>query len=141
MKTSKNLIIIVDDDADDRMLCQEYFGNANSDYELVLLSSGEELFAYLDSIPRSADFPHLVLLDYNMPKMTGGEVLLQLRRQARYTSLKVALYSSGMSSNLQKCLKGLEVAHCFNKPVSVEEFTRMGDIIRSIVKPGMRYLA
>jgi CheY-like chemotaxis protein len=141
MKTSKNLIIIVDDDADDRMLCQEYFGKADGDYELVLLSSGEELFSYLDNIPGSADFPHLILLDYNMPKMTGGEILLHLRRQSRYASLKVALYSSGMSSQLQKCVMGLQVAHCFNKPVSVEEFTRMGDIIRSIIQPGMIYLA
>jgi CheY-like chemotaxis protein len=141
MKTSKNLIIIVDDDADDRMLCQEYFGRANDDYELVLLSSGEELFSYLDTIPRATDFPHLILLDYNMPKMTGGEILLQLRRQPRYASLKVALYSSGMSSQLQNCVMGLQVAHCFNKPVSVEEFTRMSDTIRSIIQPGMIYLA
>jgi len=141
MKTSKNLIIIVDDDADDRMLCQEYLGRANGNYELVLLSSGEELFSYLDSIPRTTDFPHLILLDYNMPKMTGGEVLLQLRRQARYAALKVALYSSGMSSQLQNCVMGLQVVHCFNKPVSVEEFTQMGDMIRSIVQPGMAYVA
>lgn len=135
MKTSKNLVIIVDDDADDLMLCQEHFGGSDGDYELVLLSSGEDLFTYLDNIAHHTDLPHLVLLDYNMPKMTGGEILLQLRRQARYASLKVALYSSGMSSQLQKCVMGLEVAQCFNKPASVEEFTRMRAAIRSIIQP------
>jgi len=135
MKTSKNLVIIVDDDADDRMLCQEHFGGSDGDYELVLLSSGEELFTYLDSIAHHTCLPRLVVLDYNMPKMTGGEVLLKLRRQERYAALKVALYSSGMSSQLQKCVMGLQVAQCFNKPASVEEFTRMEAAIRTIIQP------
>ena len=129
-------MIIVDDDADDRMLCQEYLGkSAVGVQELVLLSSGEELFTYLDNIAREDDFPRLVLMDYNMPKMTGGEVLLQLRRQARYASLKVALYSSGMSPELRQCMIALQAAYCFNKPVSVDEFTHMGTVIRTILYP------
>ena len=135
-------MIIVDDDADDRMLCQEYLGqSAVGVQELVLLSSGEELFTYLDSITREDDFPRLVLMDYNMPKMTGGEVLLQLRRQARYASLKVALYSSGMSPELQQCMVALQAAYCFSKPVSVDEFTRMSAVIRTILHPESVHVA
>ncbi len=135
MKPIKPLLIIVDDDPDDRMLCEEYFGQVIENHELVLLSSAEELFIFLDNIPRTDPFPELVLLDYNMPKMTGGEVLLRLRRQARYASLKVALYSSGMSAELEKCLKSLDAVHCFNKPTSVNEFLEMTAIIQSIVEP------
>ena len=135
-------MIIVDDDADDRMLCQEYLGkSAVGVQELVLLSSGEELFTYLDNITREDDFPRLVLMDYNMPKMTGGEVLLQLRQQARYASLKVALYSSGMSPELQQCMVALQAAYCFSKPVSVDEFTHMSAIIRTILYPESVYVA
>jgi len=141
MKTSKARLIIVDDDADDRMLCQEYFGPVCNDHELIVLASGEELFHYLDSISHLASLPALILLDYNMPKMTGGEVLLQLRRQARYASLKVALYSSGMSDDLQKCLTSLQVEHCFQKPASVEEFNQMHAVIDSILNPQPVYSA
>ena len=135
MKPIKPLLIIVDDDADDRMLCEEYFGQVVENHELVLLSSADELFVFLDHIPPTDPFPGLVLLDYNMPKMTGGEVLLQLRRQARYASLKVALYSSGMSAELEKCLKCLDAVYCFNKPISVSEFLQMAAVIQSIIEP------
>jgi len=142
MRTSKNLMIVVDDDADDRMLCQEYLGRlANGGHELVMLSSGEELFQYLDNIAREDELPRLVLMDYNMPRMTGGEILLQLRKQARYASLKVALYSSGMSPELQQCMVALQAAHCFNKPVSVDEFTQMSAVLRSIMYPESIHVA
>jgi CheY-like chemotaxis protein len=141
MKPIKPLLIVVDDDADDRMLCEEYFGQENDRQELLLLSSAEELFIFLDTLPHADPFPALVLLDYNMPKMTGGEVLLRLRRQARYASLKVALYSSGMSTELEKCLKNLDAVHCFNKPVSVDEFLHMNRTIQSIIDPKPVYAA
>ena len=135
-------MIIVDDDADDRMLCEEYLGqSAVGVQELVLLSSGEELITYLGNITQEDDFPRLVLMDYNMPKMTGGEVLLQLRQQARYASLKVALYSSGMSPELRQCMIALQAAYCFNKPVSVDEFTHMSAIIRTILHPESVHVA
>jgi CheY-like chemotaxis protein len=140
MKKKKARLIIVDDDADDRMLCQEYFVNEEHDHEVVILTSGEELFQYLDK-SHAAGLPNLVLLDYNMPKMTGGEVLLQLRRQARYASLKVALYSSGMSQELQQCLAGLQVLYCFQKPVSVEEFNRMHETINNFLNTQRVYTA
>jgi len=133
MKPIKPLLIIVDDDADDRMLCQEYFGQNADNQELVVLSTADELFIFLDNLPRTDPFPGLVLLDYNMPKMTGGEVLLRLRQQARYASLKVALYSSGMSAELERCLKGLDAVHCFNKPSSIDEFLVMNATITAIL--------
>ncbi len=74
--TERKLILVVDDQAGIRALLAEALGVLG--YQVQPAASGPEALAYLDRTP-----PDLVLLDMNMPGMSGLETLRELRRLHR----------------------------------------------------------
>lgn len=125
-------LIIADDDADDRFLCQQAFSDIGSAEKLLLLSSGNDLLKYLDTL-KDELYPQLVLLDYNMPVINGEETMMQLRKNARYSAIKVAFYSSGMTIQLQAHLYALGAYKCFNKPSSLQSLREFAYELKSLV--------
>ncbi len=79
------LILLADDDEDDRQLTSEALGEAQVSSELRCVKDGEELLDYLcrrgDYGPggRDATPPGVILLDLNMPRMDGREALSKIK--------------------------------------------------------------
>jgi len=81
-KTS--VILMADDDADDRLLVQDAFAESQFGGELRFVQDGEELLDYLlhrgkYEAQAQAPRPRLILLDLNMPKKDGREVLREIK--------------------------------------------------------------
>jgi CheY-like chemotaxis protein len=75
-------VLMVDDDEADAFFVQKSFSRAKVDLEFTHVSGGRELFALLEKAKQSTygwGPPDVVLLDINMPAMTGFEVLRGLR--------------------------------------------------------------
>lgn len=94
-----HLILLVDDNAEDRYLTTEALHAAGGKNEMRTLESGTQLLAYLrregeHAAEGSAPRPDLVLLDLNMPRMNGHETLAELRKIDEYRSLPVIVYST-----------------------------------------------
>jgi CheY-like chemotaxis protein len=78
------VVLIADDDPDDRALAADALEMSRSSSEVRFVADGEELLDYLrhegpyeeESAPR----PDLILLDLNMPKRSGTEALAEIRR-------------------------------------------------------------
>lgn len=94
-----HLILLVDDNAEDRYLTTEALQAAGGKNEMRTLDSGTQLLAYLRREGEyvdegSAPRPDLVLLDLNMPRMNGHETLAELRKIDEYRNLPVIVYST-----------------------------------------------
>src|SRR6185436_19903056 len=81
-----NVILMAEDDADDRLLASDAFGEGEPDGELRFVENGEELIDYLQRRGKYADEceaprPKLIILDLNMPKKDSREVLRELRSE------------------------------------------------------------
>jgi CheY-like chemotaxis protein len=139
MQTTYSLII-TDDDADDRFLCQQAFSDIGSAENLLLLSSGNDLLHYLDKLD-GPSYPKLIVLDYNMPVINGEQTLLQLREHSKYEPIKIAFYSSGMTSQLQQRLYKLGAYKCYYKPSSLKELRSFAIELKDLVVPGEKRLA
>lgn len=110
-------------------------GNLPLDVHLV--SDGA---AALDFILGSGDrqeIPELLILDLNLPKVEGFEVLEQVRAQERFRHIPVLIVtSSDAPADLQRAAEF--GAHYFRKPPSYEQFLGLAAVLREILaKYGM----
>ena len=126
-------ILLVDDSEDDVMILQEGFTDSKLINIVSTVRDGEEAMAYLRRQGEYKDvhLPGLILLDINMPKMNGFEVLKEIKADPALQHLPVIMlttsdaetdvvksYSNGASSyikkpvnfdNLQEVVKTLEL--------------------------------
>jgi CheY-like chemotaxis protein len=89
-------ILLADDNADDVLLTQLALKKARLANPLQIVRDGEEAIAYLSGVGRYFDrdkypFPILLLLDLNMPRLNGFDVLNWLRGQSFRNHLLVAV--------------------------------------------------
>jgi CheY-like chemotaxis protein len=121
-----NNILLGEDNEDDVFLLQEAFKKAGTSSQLHAVSDGFEVLAYLKGDGAYRDrkafpFPEILLLDLNMPRMNGFEVLEWVRRDPRCRRMIVhILTASPREADIQR-------AHdlCANsyiiKPTRMEE--------------------
>jgi CheY-like chemotaxis protein len=99
------LILLADDNPDDRTFIRDAFTYVNANIELKILGSGQELLQHLKFVSND-DLPSLIVLDYNMPKLNGGEVLKILLKEERYKHIpKIILSTSYFQVHIDHCIK------------------------------------
>jgi chemotaxis family two-component system response regulator Rcp1 len=117
-------VLLVDDSPGDVRLMQEAFRDANSEIQLHVASDGLEAMDFLrrSGIHLDAPRPDLILLDLNLPKMDGREVLAQIKTDAGLRAIPtVILTTSDAETDIVKSYQ-LQ-ANCYlRKPVELDRF-------------------
>lgn len=126
-------ILLVEDDADDRYIMHLAFTELAYTEQVKVFNSGEDILKYLHNLPHSDLYPSLLVLDYNMPGMNGGEVLMRLKMDEELCGIPVAMYSTGMRQMEQK-LKALGAAYCFEKGHQITEVHKLAQQLKNIVE-------
>jgi len=120
-------VLLVEDNEADARLLREILRDTNSDVRLHVVSDGDEALAFLRYQGRYLDAPRpdIVLLDLNMPKMGGFEVLINVKQDARLRAIPfIVLTSSKAQEDVVMSYQLL--ANCFlSKPDELEEFQRL----------------
>ena len=88
-------ILIAEDDADDRYLFQTAFAEKGIADPIEFVHDGDELLHYLERVYESNgsiehSLPYFILLDLNMPKKDGKEVLKLIKQHPVYKKIPVA---------------------------------------------------
>ena len=98
-------VLVVDDDDDDTTIIQDTLKDVSPRHAVQSLHRSEKLFGYLDSM-KPVELPSLIILDYNMPIITGVDLLRQLKLSDRYKHIPVAVYSnSTFIKHKEECIK------------------------------------
>ena len=117
-------VLLVEDSAGDVRLTQEAFRDANSSIHLSVAADGVEAMAFLKHVGMHANSPRpdLILLDLNLPKMDGREVLAQIKEDDDLKTIPtVILTTSDAESDIVKSYQ-LQ-ANCYlTKPVQLDAF-------------------
>ena len=104
MKPSKRAILLVaEDDPDDRLLMQKAFATLDSEHELRVVDDGEALMDYLHrrgsyTAREQAPRPDLILLDLNMPRKSGHEALAEIRTTPELRDIPIVVLTTAPAS-------------------------------------------
>lgn len=90
----KRLVLYADDDPDDRELVLEAFSAYAQNIQLRTFSDGIELLRFVATPMPFRPVPCLVILDINMPRLSGKETLIRLRRIEGYDQVPVVLFTT-----------------------------------------------
>ena len=124
-------ILLVEDNPADARLTREVFEGGRLSTHLNVGSDGEQALAFLrrEGIYESAPRPKLVLLDLNLPRKDGREVLEELKRDSTLCRIPViVLTTSAAQSDIMRAYE-LQ-ANCFiTKPLDLDEYFA---VVRSI---------
>lgn len=124
-------ILMVDDDEGDALMTKEALEEAKFANNFYVVNDGLEALEFMQKEGRFTDVPSpdLVLLDINMPRMNGHEVLTWMRQQKDYRLTPVVVLTT--SSSQADILKSYEEhANCFiTKPVDLEQFNNVVKVI------------
>jgi CheY-like chemotaxis protein len=93
------LILMAEDDADDRLLVQDAFAECGGKDAMRFVGDGEELLDYLlrrGKYEKAGDAPRpdLILLDLNMPRKDGREALKEIRSHAHLRRVPVVVFTT-----------------------------------------------
>lgn len=127
-------ILIAEDDADDRLLIKEALRLSLLKNKLQFIENGEQLLDYLYNRGEFADvslfpLPGLILLDLNMPKKDGREVLNEIKQDSRLKSIPVVILTSSKAEEDIARSYHLGVNSFITKPVSFEGLVDVMKII------------
>lgn len=128
-------ILMADDDPDDRLMAKEAFEENMLANELRFVEDGEELFDYLYNRGKYENvdnpLPGLILLDLNMPKKDGREVLKELKETAQFRRIPVIILTTSKAEEDILRSYDLGVSSFITKPVTFEELV---NVVKNIGK-------
>ncbi|MBA3045822.1 MAG: response regulator [Candidatus Thermoplasmatota archaeon] len=117
-------ILLVEDNPGDVRLTQEAFKEGKLQNKLSVVNDGEEAMAFLRREGQYADAPRpdIVLLDLNMPKKNGSEVLAEIKNDPNLKRIPVVILTTSKAE--EDILKTYDLhANCYiTKPVDLNQF-------------------
>ena len=132
MTESRYRVAMVDDDIEDMFATRKGLEQGALDIDFTELSSAESLFAHLRQNPLT--LPHLILLDVNMPRMNGFEVLGKLKKTPEWRKIPtIVMSNSGHEADRTKCLN-LGAAGFVTKFASMDALTEWGTTLESFLQ-------
>ena len=131
-------VLIVEDNEADIFLIQEAIEAKNLMMPLYVARDGEQAVRYFDEADGdiSAPCPSLVILDINLPKKQGGEVLKHLRRSHRCANALVIVVSTSDSARDRERMTELGANEYFRKPSEYAAFMKLGDVVKALLERG-----
>jgi len=131
----KKKILLIEDDIDHADLITEVLEKNGIKNEIILMKDGQEVIdyfqgKYVNTTERIADKISLIVLDLNLPKINGMDVLRFLKKNPGYCSIPVVIFST--TSEVRVIAEGYKNgANSFiTKPISYENFVEKMKILK-----------
>ncbi|MBA4140171.1 MAG: response regulator [Segetibacter sp.] len=121
MSSSIKHIVVADDDRDDLDFFTDALRDNCPDITVTVAEDGSELLYMLNKI----SLPDIIVLDLNMPRISGKDCLKVLRKDDKYEKVPIVIYStSSNSKDIEECLN-CGANHYVTKPSSMHAISTL----------------
>jgi chemotaxis family two-component system response regulator Rcp1 len=129
-------ILVIEDNGSDVFLLDRALKKQDLPFELVHLLSGGEALAFIRQQGAYVDaaIPDLILVDLNLSKYTGEDILREIKSATHLAGVPVCVWSSSQSRRDEAMLKELGVSKFITKPSGLDQFMEIGKIIMDLVR-------
>jgi two-component system, chemotaxis family, response regulator Rcp1 len=128
-------IVVIEDNGSDVFLLKRALNKQDVRFELVHLLNGGEALAFIRRQGAYADsaIPNLILVDLNLSKYTGEDILREIRSAGHLRNVPVCVWSSSQSRRDETLLNDLGVSRFITKPSGLDKFMEIGKIIKDLL--------
>jgi chemotaxis family two-component system response regulator Rcp1 len=129
-------ILIAEDNKSDVFLIQRALKTSGVRAQVHLVDDGEKAVMFFEraDADATAPCPDLILLDINMPRYKGGDILRKLRASSRCKNALVLIVTSSDSSRDREEMDALGANGYFRKPSEFSEFMTLGQMVRDLLE-------
>jgi DNA-binding response OmpR family regulator len=127
--------LLVEDSPTDVFVIKEALARTGLDLTVRVARDGEEALRYLREIAgnEKTPCPALVLLDLNLPKVAGFEVLKELRAKSRCQHTPVIVVTSSKTEQDRFAARRLGADEYFQKPKDLTEYMDLARLVRRVL--------
>lgn len=128
-------IVLIEDTEPDVYLVREALRRVGGEFRLEVFEDGEKAVEFIDKLDRdeTARCPSLILLDLNLPKKSGEQVLEHMKQSRRCGHIPVIVVTSSDSPKDKAQAARLGATQYFRKPSRLDEFMQLGPLVRDIL--------
>lgn len=99
-----NIVFLAEDDLDDQEMLTEAMKQLDNSVEFIIANTGSKAFELIKKWPEEKKLS-LIILDYNLPEMSGAELLSRMKEQNLFENVPKVVWSTSNSPVYQKkCL-------------------------------------
>jgi chemotaxis family two-component system response regulator Rcp1 len=128
-------IVVIEDNDSDVFLLDRALKKQELRFEMVHLLNGREALAFIRRQGAHADLPvpNLILMDLNLSKYTGEDILREIRGAKHLAGVPVCAWSSSQSFRDRTMLENLGVSQFITKPAGLDQFLAIGKLIKDLL--------
>lgn len=115
-------VLLAADDIEDCNLFQEALKGFDTSITLITVSDGEQL---IDRLGKKKKLPHVLFLDLNMPRKNGFDCLEVIKRDEKYKSLAVIIFSTSYNADIVNMLYQKGAHYYIKKPAKLSELKKV----------------
>ena len=133
-ETRMPMVILVEDSPADTYIIRESLKRYVKDFELRVLEDGEKAIRFVDALESDEELPcpSIWLLDLNLPRRSGHEVLQRIKR-SRCAHVPVVVVTSSDSPADRAATTKMGATAYFCKPVDLDAFLTVGELVQRLI--------
>jgi DNA-binding response OmpR family regulator len=128
-------VLVIEDNSSDVFLLERALHLQDLRFELIHLTDGGQALAFIRREGACADapIPHLILVDLNLARYSGEDVLREIRDAKHLAGVPVCAWSSSKSQRDRARIMDLGVAQFVTKPSGLDQFMEIGKLIKDLL--------
>ena len=125
-------ILLAEDNRGDVFLIREALSKHNVAHELHVVCDGEEALRFIESIGEGHPCPDVFLLDLNLPRVEGDEVLQSFRQHPQCARTPVIVVTSSDAPKDHERVARIGITSYFRKPTDLEDYMKLGEVVKAL---------